>query len=871
MSKLMSKYGYRYDSPFKNLPYINIKTPNGTIDMSKTPIDLRAYAHDTGKMYVLPAFSGLHNLDSKNVTEFKINPLNMFKNRGSKMNNRKFQYGGIQDILNAKGVDGSYRNRKKLFDKYFNGQYTGSAEQNIKLMDDLQSGKVNLSGNINNIKSNVQSAPLLKRPTQKLTTSESKISPVLQSNNVFKNLAVSAGKNAKQNVVNTPTPQFKKENINPTNNKVVPKSNWLSLSPEEMGKKVGSADHLRINTGNPVVDRYARLQYLNGQKKYWIIDKGTKTEYFGDPNNNQKIKIGTGLNDDPNAISHTTTLAEIERLEKQGKFKEANALKVTPIGNFKPRYSKNIYGKPAYWVEDKNNKNLPIANHVMYGQQEDPQEYIRRQKLLDSNKSNFSYGCINVDDRGRCVDGKQQPSDLDRLLQYFDPNQTDLNNTNINIIDTRLPIEKNDNAIKGMYQLGGLNDCPEGYMKDQSGNCVEDFGFNISQYLKKGTPIVQNKNVNGQIVGGTNALQPTTENPVGGVSMQLKRAFGTPNIPNIIGTNLLSFGLSTFANSMEQGRQKAFMLKQMNDPNFNGSYSNAQNDYGVDPYEQTGQLRQTFQKGGNYTITNKIVNEVGDRLNIMNPIDQMVGNVMNAASGPGMKGLKKKDFGINRSSLKLQGGGKFNPISFLYDEDRDNESTVTPKEVEKSRQKRITDQNVENGDDELSALGLSAFDIVNMNGPLRRNLYNSGSKLKAIGPNHGGSRNNYGNLMTRSGQYRNFDTPEEGRSALINQLDLYQTGKTKTGVNGNFTLSQAMNVYASDGGNSYPAFIAKKLGISVNTPIKSIDKNKWADAIAKFEGNKNIDTKHFKAGGTYLVDFATIRELQTKGIKFKLL
>lgn len=862
MSKLISKYGYRYDSPFKNLPYINIKTPHGTIDMGKTPIDLYAYAHDTNKMHVLPAFSGLHNLNSKNVTEFKVNPyiglsndnsilgfsgaganiqfgnginldvnkfgkynnigvklpLNIFKNGGGKMSNKKFQYGGVQDMLNAKGVDGSYKNRKKLFDKYFNGQYTGSAEQNIKLMSDLQSGKVNLSGNVNNIKSNVETAPLLKRPTQKLTTDESKISPVLQSNNVFKNLAVSAGKNAKQNVVipnvvNTPTPKFKKENINTPKDKVVPKLNWLSLSPEEMGKKVGNAQHLKINTGNPVVDRYARLQYLNGQKKYWVIDKGTKTEYFGDPNNNQKIKVGTGLNDDPNAISHTATLNEIESLEKQGKFKEANALKVTPIGNFKPIYSKNIYGKPAYWIEDRNNKNLTIANHVVYGQQKDPQEYIRRQKLLDSNKSNFSYGCINVDDRGRCVDGKQQPSDLDRLLQYFPPDQTDLNNTKIDIIDTRLSTEKNDNAIKGMYQLGGPNDCPEGYMKDQSGNCVEDFGFNISQYLKKGTPIVQNKNVNGQIVGGTNALQPTTENPVGGVNMQLKRAFGTPNIPNIIGTNLLSFGLSTFANSMEQGRQKAFMLKQMNDPNFNGSYSNAQNDYGVDPYEQTGQLRQTFQRGGS-----------------------------------------------------------FNPISFLYDEDKNEESTITAKEVEKSRKKRVTDQNVDSGnDDELSALGLSAFDIVNMNGPSRRNLYNSASKIGAIGPNHGGSRNNYGNLMTRSGQYQNFATPEEGRSALINQLDLYQTGKTKTGVNGNFTLSQAMNVYASDGGNSYPTFIAKKLGISVNTPIKNIDKNKWADAISQFEGNKNIDTKHFKSGGTYLVDFATIRELQTKGIKFKLL
>lgn len=56
------------------------------------------------------------------------------------------QAGGIADLLWQSGIDGSYANRKKLFNDYFAGNYSGTAEQNIKLFKDITSGKLTVPG-----------------------------------------------------------------------------------------------------------------------------------------------------------------------------------------------------------------------------------------------------------------------------------------------------------------------------------------------------------------------------------------------------------------------------------------------------------------------------------------------------------------------------------------------------------------------------------------------------------------------------------------------------------------------------------------------------------------------------------------------------
>lgn len=93
-----------------------------------------------------------------------------------------------------------------------------------------------------------------------------------------------------------------------------------------------------------------------------------------------------------------------------------------------------------------------------------------------------------------------------------------------------------------------------------------------------------------------------------------------------------------------------------------------------------------------------------------------------------------------------------------------------------------------------------------------------------------------------SGKFQAFNSPESGRAALERQLDLYKSGQSRN-TTGNETLYQAMGIYApsSDGNNPrhYAEFIAKKIGVDPNTPIKQIDTKKWADAVTQMEGNKH--------------------------------
>ena len=61
--KLISKMGYRDDSPFKKRPYIDIETHDGSIDMSETGIPLWANGR------ILPPYSGTHQFDENVVRE----------------------------------------------------------------------------------------------------------------------------------------------------------------------------------------------------------------------------------------------------------------------------------------------------------------------------------------------------------------------------------------------------------------------------------------------------------------------------------------------------------------------------------------------------------------------------------------------------------------------------------------------------------------------------------------------------------------------------------------------------------------------------------------------------------------------------------
>lgn len=104
--------------------------------------------------------------------------------------------------------------------------------------------------------------------------------------------------------------------------------------------------------------------------------------------------------------------------------------------------------------------------------------------------------------------------------------------------------------------------------------------------------------------------------------------------------------------------------------------------------------------------------------------------------------------------------------------------------------------------------------------------------------------------------FRTYPSYEQGRKALENQLELYKSGRSKTGIKPTHTLLQAMSIYApsSDSNNPthYAQVIANSIGVSPNTPIEKIDTKKWADAIQQMEGNKygnNPGNLRYQTGG----------------------
>ena len=102
--------------------------------------------------------------------------------------------------------------------------------------------------------------------------------------------------------------------------------------------------------------------------------------------------------------------------------------------------------------------------------------------------------------------------------------------------------------------------------------------------------------------------------------------------------------------------------------------------------------------------------------------------------------------------------------------------------------------------------------------------------------------NNPGAMRSASGQFQSYPTAQDGWNALTQDLTGKMTGKTSTGLTGNSTLQDLINVWApsSDGNNpvAYAQDVAQQLGITPNTAIGTLlpRVNDLAVAIARHEG-----------------------------------
>lgn len=103
--------------------------------------------------------------------------------------------------------------------------------------------------------------------------------------------------------------------------------------------------------------------------------------------------------------------------------------------------------------------------------------------------------------------------------------------------------------------------------------------------------------------------------------------------------------------------------------------------------------------------------------------------------------------------------------------------------------------------------------------------------------------NNPGNLKDPStGHFRTFGTPQEGYAALMNDLEIKKSGKSKTGLRPDSTLVDFSKAYAPKSDKNdpaqYTANVANHMGVRPDSRLKDLDVGKWADAIAHSEGYK---------------------------------
>ena len=101
--------------------------------------------------------------------------------------------------------------------------------------------------------------------------------------------------------------------------------------------------------------------------------------------------------------------------------------------------------------------------------------------------------------------------------------------------------------------------------------------------------------------------------------------------------------------------------------------------------------------------------------------------------------------------------------------------------------------------------------------------------------------NNPGNIKdTSTGQFKIYGSPQEGYAALMNDLEIKKSGRSKTGLRPDQTLADFSNVYAPSSDKNDPAQytsnLANHMGVRPDAQIKDLDIGRWADAIANAEG-----------------------------------
>lgn len=258
----------------------------------------------------------------------------------------------IVELLAERGQDASFDARKKMFDKYFDGKYSGTAEQNIAMIKMLE----------NPVKDSPFVGARAKAPTKNEQAPRKQVAP---------------------------SPAKKVEQVK----KDTPKSTAFANA---IGAAVATISGDRRGTLESGV----------------VVDKGTNTEYVIKGNKIVKSfpvltgKSGKNPKTDPNSNPFSVDYLESH---PEARSTPTGSYLMNPNPNIYGWPGYNLQGIPAY---GESAQKTTVAMHITYGSDPkaglkghpDQQEFKRRNAAYNMPSQNryMSYGCTNM--QGEAID-----------------------------------------------------------------------------------------------------------------------------------------------------------------------------------------------------------------------------------------------------------------------------------------------------------------------------------------------------------------------------------------------------------------------------------------------------------------------------------
>ena len=330
--------------------------------------------------------TALGQMNPMPTNDFQPNPYNLYMQKGGNLKNIVKEYnkytnaaqmdmgdgmvddqglmqkGGhvsIVELLAERGQDASFDARKKMFDKYFNNKYSGTAEQNIAMIQMLEN-------------------------------------PVKDPSFI--------GARAKAPTKNEPAPR---KQVAPPPAKKVEQVKKAEQIKKDTPKSTTFANAIGAAVATISGDRRGTLE--SGV----VVDKGTNTEYVIKGNKIIKSfpvltgRAGSDMNKDVNKNPYTASELENQPSKRS-----------TPTGTYLMKPNPNIYGWPGYNLQgipaygEAAPEARATAMHITYGSDPmpglsghpDKQEYkLRNAAYSMSPKDRYmSYGCTNM--QGEAID-----------------------------------------------------------------------------------------------------------------------------------------------------------------------------------------------------------------------------------------------------------------------------------------------------------------------------------------------------------------------------------------------------------------------------------------------------------------------------------